>query len=261
METQLLNETPSIATTKKKEPSILGSVFRTIFVETASDFFGGIRNFFARYGRHFFYCFKYLFHPSLRNQRLAQSDWKQNCQQAFELSILVSVLIFFLIKVNWIPVTDKALQETYGNDISQMLMNLMVFLVFALTYCLLCLFSIMAGRILRLVFSVATTKQETDILFIYLTNVIFSIAAVLALFFRCGVTAEMVDQMNVSASAMWASFVLLLFIPLEIWGYRFAKLNGLKGVRRIAFVVIIPFSLSIFYGFAVYMITLFLLGT
>lgn len=244
-----------------EQPAVLLSVFKSIFVETPKDFFGGIKNFFLRYARHFFYCFTYIFQPTLRNRRLSKLDWKENCQQSFEWALIASVFIIFLIKMNWIPVSDKDLQQTYGNDLAGMLMELMIFIIFGIAYCVLCVFSILAGRLLRAVFSIPVSRREGDILFTYLNNTIFTFSVALAFFFRLGTTGETLEAQGVTASGMWLTFVFLFFILLLIWSIRFVQLNLVSTIKKIIFLLLIPVLFSMLYGFAGFQISSFLLGT
>lgn len=237
-----------------KETSVISGVLTSIFVDSIRDFFTGVKNFFLRYIRHFWYCFKYLYHPTLRNGALRKLDWKENCKQAFEYALLTCLLLLFFIKLNWVPVTNKESQDLYGNDIAQMLMEVMIFMVFAIFYCVLALFSIAIGRFLKAVFSMPVSKRETDIVFIYLNNAFFTFSVSISFFIRCGTTNEMVAQQGVSPSGIWLTLALLFLFPFLLWGFRFVQLHKLSTFKKLLFVLLIPLFLALFYGFAAFWI-------
>ena len=116
--------------TKEENVSVLGHVFKSIFVEVPKDFFLGIWNFFKRYFRHYIETFKFFNKPSLKVPPFDKKDFKENTQHSFEIALIFTAVLLFFIKQNWIPV-DKELQEQYGNDIMQMFMEFAMFLIFA----------------------------------------------------------------------------------------------------------------------------------
>ncbi|HEY0067944.1 MAG TPA: hypothetical protein VGB46_11295, partial [Flavisolibacter sp.] len=132
------NEEYIAAENVRKQPAVLTSVFRSIFVETPKDFFGGIFGFFARYIRHFIDGFKYFWKPSLKVPPFENKDFKEDCQRTFELVILVTAALIFLIKMDWIPAHEQ-MAAAYGNDIAQMAVEAYIFLVFGVSYLLLVL--------------------------------------------------------------------------------------------------------------------------
>lgn len=244
----------------KKQPAVLTSVFRSIFIETPKDFFGGIIGFFARYIRHFIDGFKYFWKPSLKLPPFEDKDFKEDCQRTFELTILVTAALIFMMKMGWIP-SHEMQMELYGNDVAQMLAEAYFFLVFGVAYLLLVLVTVVVGRILRFAFRPTTTRHETDILFTYLNNSLFSITAIAAFLFRTGIKAEQVEEDEVFQMNVLAIYVLL-FTPLVItWSIRFARLNGITGFRSFFFVLLASFLFILFFSLSSFALTFVILGT
>lgn len=241
------NEEYIVPKNASKEPAVLGTVFRAIIVETIKDFFGSIIGFFLRYIRHFIDGFRYFWSPSLKKHPFDVKDYKENCQHSFELTLLVLFAVIFMLKLKWIPPTESQMLEWLNNDISQMGIQFMMFMFFAVTYLALVTFSIVSGRLWRAILKIQVTKKESDILFIYLNNAFFSIAAVVGLVVRCMVSMQTTD------SDTLAQGLLIIFLPLclvanTIWSIRFAVLNKMSFGKGAVFFILT----SIFYplGFA-----------
>lgn len=242
-----------------KEPAVLGTVFRAVIIETIKDFFGSIFGFFMRYIRHFIDCLRYFWSPSLKKHPFDKKDYKENCQHSFELVMIVLFAIIFLVKLDLIPPTTKALLDIYNNDVTQMVMQLMIFLIFALTYIILIIFSILSGRLFRLLFKIKIARRESDILHIYLTNALFSFASLVALWARCSTSNETGDAER-TGLIIWSVFILLCLPLFFTWSIRFAKLNGLSISRRITFTILATVLYTFFFSLADAMVTMFLVG-
>jgi hypothetical protein len=228
------NEEYIIPQNAAKEPAVMGTVFRAIIVETVKGFFGGIIGFFLRYIRHFVDGFRYFWSPSLKKHPFDTKDYKDNCQHAFELTLIAFLAVVFMVKLSWIPPTETTMLEWLNNDLSQMGVQFMMFVFFAFTYLTLSIFSIVTGRIWRAILRIKVTGRESDILFIYLNNSFFSIAAVVGLIVRCMVSMQTTDADSL-AQGLVIIFLPICLIANTIWSIRFAKLNGLGTVKSVIF--------------------------
>lgn len=228
------NEEYIVPQNAAKEPPVLGSVFKAVIVETIKGFFGGIIGFFLRYIKHFIDGFKYFWSPSLKKHPFDTKDYKENCQHSFELTLLVLFAVIFMVKLNWIPPTASKMLDLLNNDLSQMGIQLMMFVFFAVAYLLLIIFSILTGRLWRGILKIKITKKESDILFVYLNNTFFSIAAVVGLIVRCMVSQETTDIESIGSGLMVIFFPLCLLLN-TIWAIRFARLNGMNTGKGIMF--------------------------
>jgi hypothetical protein len=253
------NEEYIIPENAKKEPAVFGTVVKAIIVDTASDFFGSILGFFLKYIRHFFTCFRYFWSPTLKKHPFDKHDYKQHCTRSFELVMLVLVALIFLLKLDLIPPTSKALLDVYNNDVTQMVMQFMIFVVFAVTYLVLILFSILAGRLFRNMFRIPITRRESDILCIYLTNALFSIASLVSFWARCSTSAAAGDTQQ--AGLVVLSLFLVFCLPIFLlWAIRFSTLNGLKRGKGILFTLTAVVVYTLFFSVADTLVTSFLLG-
>lgn len=230
------------------EPAVLKTVFKAIIVETVKDFFASIIGFFLRYIKHFIDGFRYIWSPSLKKPPFDSKDYKENCQHSFELVLLVLFAVIFMVKLDWIPPTESKMLDWLNNDLSQMGIQFMMFVFFALTYLVLIIFSIITGRIWRTILKIKMTKRESDILFVYLTNTFFSIAAVVGLIVRCIVSLQTTDSDSLGTGLM-TIFLPICLLMNCVWAIRFAKLSGMKVGKGSAFFVLT----TIFYplGFAI----------
>lgn len=241
------NEEYIIPQNAVKEPPVLKTVFKAIIVDTIKDFFGSIIGFFLLYIKHFLNAFIYFWSPSLRKRPFDKLDYKEYCKRSFELALLVLFAVIFLVKLNWIPPTDAKMLNWLNNDLSQMGIQFMMFVFFAIIYLVLVVFSIFSGRLWRSILKIKITKKESDILFIYLNNAFFSIAAVIGLVVRCMISMQTTDAESIGQG------LIVIFLPLclvltIIWSIRFALLNKLGFLKGLLFFL---FS-TIFYsvGFA-----------
>jgi hypothetical protein len=244
----------------QKQPAVLASVFRYIFWETPKDFFGGILGFFARYFKHFADGIKYFWKPCLQVPPFDDKDFKEDCQRTFELSLIVTAFVIFMIKMDWIPVQEDLL-EVYGNDISQMFMEVLIFFFFAIGYFMFMLITVALGRFLRFLCAIPTTPRETDILFTYLNNSLYSIAVIISLIFRCGVQYEQVKGDEVFEQNVFAIYFLLFTPAVITWSIRFTRYHRMSVVRRLLFIVISSLVFSIFFSWTSQAVTFLILGT
>ena len=241
------------------QPPIITSVFRSIFVETPKDFFNGIKNFFKRYITLFGEGYKYLKYPSLKLDPFATKDYKESCQQTFEMVLIVTALIIFLVKMDVIPVETK-LSAAYGNDISQMLMEFFVFVIFAVVYFLMVVCAVLAGRLFRMIFKIPITRHECDILFTYLNNTLFIITLVISFFARCFVKAETVKDNNTFFLALVIFYMVTMGMLTYRWSLRFTLLNQVPAGRQQSFQISVTLITAFFVGFSGAMITSFMTG-
>ncbi len=233
----------------QKECGIIATLARTLFIDAVKDFFLGILNFFKRYGRHYQYSFTYLWRPTLRRGTLRGLDWKENSQQSFELSLLVLFALIFMVKLDWIPKSTQEVMELLGDDLSQMGLEVVLFFTLAATYLLFVSLSIFTGRLLRQMFYLPISRTESDILYTYLNNVIFSITVLFAFLLRMCASALTLGDDETFVVGLWALF-FLLYLPLVIvWSIRFCKTNGVTGKKKLAFICLIALPFSIFYSY------------
>jgi hypothetical protein len=244
--------------TKEEKTSVLGYVFKSIFVEVPKNFFSGIGDFFKRYYRHYVETFTFFNRPSLKVAPFSKKDFKENTQHSFEIALIFTAVLFFLIKQDVIP-ADKELQAHYGNDIMQMFMEFMVFVIFALAYSVLIVLSVLSGRLVRSVFKVPVTRTESDILFAFLNNSFFSVAALLAFLFRCTMQYEQIEGTE-TESGVTGFCILLSFVLTVWWSVRFARLNHLSVVKKLIFYVVSITWFTILFGLGMAAICMFILG-
>lgn len=240
----------------EKRTPVVSSVFKSVFVEIPKDFFWSIAGFFLRYFRHYWETVKYIHKPSLEVPPFDKKDFKENAQHSFEIALLASAFLIFMIKQGWIPV-QRDLQEVYGNDFGQMFIQFFIFIIFAIAYFVLILLSVGLGRLLRLIFKFPISREETDILFAYFNNSLFSIAVILAFIFRCGGHAKEIEDTPYEYLMLGVAYAVSIYVIWR-WTSGFARLNNLPN-RKLFNAIIIPLF-SILYGTAVFMICAFVSG-
>lgn len=243
---------------KEEKLPVLTYVFKSIFVEVPRNFFLGIGDFFKRYYRHYVEAFSFLNKPSLKVPPFSKKDFKENTKHSFEIALIFTAVLFFLIKQDIIP-ADKELQAHYGNDVMQMFMEFMVFLIFALAYSALIVLSVLSGRLIRSVFKVPVTRTESDILFAYLNNSFFSIGAMLAFLFRCTMQYEQIEGTE-TESGITGFCIILSFALTMWWSVKFARLNGLSIVNKVIFYLVSITLFTTLFGLGMAAICMFILG-
>lgn len=242
----------------KENISVLGHVFRSIFVEIPKDFFLGIWNFFRRYFTHYNESFRFFNKPSLKVPPFDKKDFKENTQHSFEIALIFTALLIFLIKQDAIPV-NKHLQEQYGNDLVQMFFELVIFLIFAVAYTVLIVFSVLSGRFIRSAFKVPVSRGESDILFAYLNNSFFSISALMAFFFRCSMQYDQIEGTE-TESTITGLCLVLSFLLVTWWSFKFARLNKMPILKRLVFHIISIAWFTIVFGIGMSSICFFIIG-
>lgn len=251
-------EENKVEDTTAEAPPVLGTVFRSIFVEVPKDFFASIGNFFKRYFVHFKTVFRYFGRPSLRTTPFNKINFSDHTQHSFEIALLLVAALLFMIKQDWIP-ADESLKEVYGNDIMEMLMQFFIFVLMALAFFAQLVLSVVCGRIYRALFKVPITKKQTDILFCFLSNSIFSLSALLAFLMRLGGQYEQIRGTDTENSIFVICFGLC-FLLVSWWSLRFAKWNGVAGGKKVLFILTAIPLLTILYGAGMTAICFFILG-
>lgn len=237
------------------QPPIITSVFRSIFVEIPKEFYFGIRNFFKRFSDLFKDGFKYLKYPSLKVDPFATKDYKENCQHTFEFVLLVSALLIFLIKLDVIFGEDD-MKAVYNNDITQAIAQFYFFLIFAIAYFILVVLSVLLGRLLRIIFKMPVTRQESDILFTYLNNILFLVTASLAFFLRCIVPYRNIEgSEDAAAYAILIVYAIVFGVLISRWAGRLALLSNLKSSLRKPFQIVVTVIATAFFAFFSFIVT------
>lgn len=243
----------------KKQPPVLKSVARAIIIETVKDFFGSIIGFFLRYIKHFVRCIVYFFVPSLQRKPFNKLDYKENAQHAFEFVIIILALVIFMEKLEWIPQTSEDMMEYYSNDLVQKFLEVYFFILFAVLYLLSAAISIFTGRLFRLLFKLNVTRDESDILFNYLNNAFFSIAAVCAFVLRCMAAIATHDEESI-AIVIISIFLPTVAVGMLIWNIRFLQLHKVKFGRGVVFAVVSLLFHTTLYFCTSFVITSLILG-
>ena len=241
------------------QPPIITSVFKSIFVEIPKEFYYGVKNFFLRYINLFKDGFKYLKYPSLKLEPFSHKDYKENCQQTFEFALIVIGLIIFLIKMDWISGQDT-LKAVYNNDVSQAFIQFFIFVVFAVSYFVLVVLSVLVGRLFRVIFKLNMTRHESDILFAYLNNTLFLIACSISLVLRCFLSYEMVIDNDPLEYGLIIFYVLGFGILIFRWAMRFSLLNNINKGKRTPFQILATIIFATFLGISCTAITFFIFG-
>ena len=241
------------------QPPIITSVFKSIFVETPKDIYVSIKIFFLRYASLFTDAYKYLKSPSLKIKPFSTKDYKESCQHTFELLIIITGILIFMIKLDWIP-AQQELQAIYNNDLQQMFFQLMIFVIFAVSYFILIILAVIAGRTYRYLFKIPVTKQEVDILFTYLNNSLFIIMAIVAFLMRCTVKFETVKDNDALPNIVLLVFIFGFGFLIYRWAKRFAELNNIPQAKRKFFRILISITTALSLGTVGAIITYFVLG-
>lgn len=243
-----------------RDISVLGAVFRAIFVEGPKKFFGGIFHFFRRYFRHYGDSIKFLNWPSLKVAPFNDKDFKESSMLSFEVALLFSAALIFMIKQDWIPV-HKELQDHYNNDLMEIYYQLVIFIIFAVAYFGQILLTVLTGRLLRVMFKIPVTRTESDILFAYLNNTFFSLSALMAFLIRCSMQYEEIKNAEGTINGITMFCLLLTFGLITWWSVNFARLNKLSIWRRLFFYLFSIALYTLMLGICMGAVIFFILGT
>ncbi len=241
-----------------REPAVLSTVFKAVIVDTVKDFFGSIFGFFYRYIRHFLRSFLYFWNPCLRKKPFDKLDYKENCQHSFELALLVLFMIIFAVKLEWIPETSKENLDILNNDLTQMSLQFMWFIIFAIAYFVMAIICVVSGRFLRSLLKIKITKRESDILFLYLNNAFFSISAIIALIIRSITSLETTDQETLM-NGLLTIITPLVFLFILLWALRFSIVNKLGFLKSTVFFGFSLISYTILFTLGCYITVVFLI--
>lgn len=244
--------------TSSEGAPVLAAVFRSVFIEVPKEFFGSIGAFFKRYFVHYRNVFKFFHRPSLKATPFEKEDFQKSTRLSFEIVLLFLAGLLFLIKQKWIPV-NLALLEAYENDFAEMIIQLSIFFILALAFFAQLLLSVLAGRLLRFIFNLPFSRQKTDILFCFLNNSFFSLAAFAGFFFRLG---GQYDEIAGSAAegGIYMLCFLICFCLVTWWSLRFARLHSFALKKQSLFHPLAIILFTGLYGTGMSALCIFMLG-
>jgi len=251
-------ETVAARPVRKILPAIFLEVFIGFFKDMILATFGLLKKYFELLQ---FYTL-FLLKPKIDNYSLHREKGLRYSKYTFELILIATAVVIFLIKVNVIKSSSDELTELYNNDLAQWGMELVIFLVYTGWYFLVLILLILLGRLLRIIFRPAESAGVTDILFIHLNNIYFILAAAWSFYMRFSYSDRGMDLYDYShfVIEMTNSFGVVLLIAILVFFIRFAMVNKLTVGKTIIYVTIIPTIAWAFLLGAGLMLSAFMLG-
>ncbi len=242
--------------TAKKEKPILLRVFYKVFLGFFADIFGGIFNFFKRYVLLVWHCIKFIWNPNAEEHTRANEQTLSNAKETFELILIITTVMLFLIKQNVLNSSDE-LKELYGNDIQQYAVEFVLFLAYAAAYFTVLVILVLLGRLLRKVFKPIESKEVTDKLFINLNNIFFIFTTIYAFVKKFDYdSATLLERED---AGWYENFFIYYFIPLAailiLFFIRLVALNKITVGRIFTYCVITPVITAVILGISGLMLT------
>ena len=225
----------------KKEKPILLRVFYKVFLGFFVEIAAGIFNFFKRYLVLIWKCLTFLWWPNADEHTKANEKTLNNTKETFEFILIITGITLFFIKQGIIVSTEE-LKNLYGNDISQYLMELFLFLIYSMAFFVVLIILVLVGRLLRKIFKPIETRDVTDKVFINLNNTFF-IGTVIYSFVRKFDPSNSTDIKNVDNDwyILWGTYYAIpLAVIVFIFFIRLVSINKLTIGRVFTYGIVAP---------------------
>ncbi len=245
----------------KKERPILLQLFIEVFLGFFAEIIKGIYGFFRRYFVLIWNCIKFLWKPNADEHTLANANTVNNAKETFELILIITGIAFFLIKQNFLESTDE-LKSLYGNDVSQYVMELTLFIIYVAFFFVVLIMLVLLGRLLRVLFKPVESRKVTDKVFINLSNIFF-IVTVIYSFARKFDPYNATDLQNIEPAwyAIWfVTYAIPLAVIVFFFFIRLVMINKLTFGRALVYCIIAPAITAIILAFFGLFFTAFFAG-
>ena len=114
-------------------------------------------------------------------------------QAVFGFLLTILGTIIFLVKINAIEEPSKDLANQFGDEKTSILLNIVFFILLAVSYYVLQAIIVFIGRLYQYIASPAPNRAANDMLFIYIGNQVFIIGALGGLIMRLFYNIKTID--------------------------------------------------------------------
>jgi|GEM_PF-4275533 len=240
---------------------ILVAIFIEVFLGFFKNLGLGVFNFFKRYGDVIWFSLKFVTYPNAEDVALHRKKAIENSRHTFELILIVTGFVIFLIKQGWINSASEDNKNALSNDFAQWGIELAFFLYNAIFYFVVLILLVLLGRLLRIIFSAIETAAVTDLVFIHLNNIYFLLATIGGFVMRLNNNISELTTDEDYGDYVWRlfnQFGIILAVVIFLFFTRWVMINKLTMAKKILYITIVPAIVWLFLFICQFMISIFL---
>ena len=242
-----------------KKP-LLAGLARSIFIDSIVEFLRGVVHFFYTHIKLLLDSFRFLWVPFYTGSKKEATELMNRSQAVVGFLLTVMGALNFLVKVNVIDEPDETLTNLYGNEQSGIMINVIFFVVLAISYFILQAILVLLGRLYRFIASPAPNTAANDMLFIHMGNQVFILGALGGLIMRLIHTSQTIDAENEYPSFLLAGFILFALLYLFIFCRLFWKRKDIAPGRKIGYITTAVLWHGLISAFIATMLVFFYVG-
>ncbi len=242
-----------------KKP-LLAWLAKSIFVDTIVEFFRNVIHFFAVHINLLLDSFRFVWKPFYKGTREEAELLMNRSQAAFGFLLTVLGFLIFLVKIGAIDEPDANLTNYYGDEKMGIMLNIVFFIILAISYYLLQALLVLLGRAYRFIAKPVTSIAANDLLFINMGNQAFIIGALCGLFVRLIHTNSTIDENNNSSFFWIIGFVLYACIYLVLFSRLMWNNQNVSRNKKIIYAIVVSIFHSLFSSLISTMLVFFYVG-
>jgi hypothetical protein len=225
------------------ERPILLQIFNKVFIGFFAEIGTGVFHFFKRYLVLISDCLKFLWKPNAEEHTRANEKTLENAKETFEFILIITAITLFLIRQDIIESTAE-LKELYGNDIGQITIEFLYFLMYALAFFTVLIILVLLGRLLRQLFKPVESRHVTDKIFINLNNIFFLLTTIYAFVKKCDPHSRSAALGETDNTQWVEQFFIYYGLPLTcvvfLFFIRLVTINKVTVWRVLTYCIITP---------------------
>lgn len=251
---------------EKAQRKILLAIFLEVFI----GFFKGIAqslwNFLKQYFLLIWFYMRFIVNPNAEDYAVQREKAIKNSKNTFELIVILTAILIFLIKQNVIISASAENKELFNNDLSQWGMEFFIFLIYVVCYFVVLILLVLLGRLLRKIFSPIESSRVTDLVFIHLNNIFFIVGAICSFIIRFeNVASDFTGEDNEYETThfmivLFNTFGIAFAAIVFIFFIRLTMINKLSVGKSIFYFTLVPAIVWTFLFFCELLISAFMAG-
>ena len=259
-------EVPQDILDEKPQRKILLAIFIEVFLGFFKEIALTVWNFFKQYFVLLWFYLRFIIKPDASDYAVHREKAIANSKNTIELTMLLIVTLIFFIKQGLLNSSSKELADIFNNDVSQWVMELFIFIIYAIAYFIVLLLLVLLGRLLRIIFSPIESNKVTDLVFIHLNNIFFITAIICSFIVRFNNVATDFAGEDNSYEIMhfmielFNSFGIAFAVITFIFFIRLTMINKLSVVKSIFYITLVPAIVWAFLFFCELILSAFLAG-
>jgi hypothetical protein len=242
------------------EKPIIKWLAKSIFIDTVLEILKGIIHFFAEHIQLLLASFRFIWAPVHKGTKDEVAELMNRCQAVFGFLLTILGVLIFLVKTNMIDEPNQGLSDVYGNETTNIIMNIVLFVILAVGYFLVQVILILLGRLYRFIASPLPNTAAYDMLYISLGNQVFVVGALCGLGLRIFFNINTIDTEKDGMIVLFSAIILFFLVHLVI-AVRLVRNDKTSPMgRKLLYGAVLVTVHSLVSGFMCFVLSSFLLG-